>query len=189
MPKVLARLEQQHPQVQLGLRTGLQAQMETWLLERQIDLAIVSLENKPAARLRTERLIKLPPVLLVPKSSPYQSANDLWKQKKIAEPLISLPASEALSRLFQKGLKQHKLDWAPVIEASSYEMITWFVAHGYGLGVNVNLPEIVTHPKVRVLPLPGFKPVEIVAMWAGQPTAFLKTVLEEIQRYAAQAQP
>ena len=98
--------------------------------------------------------------------------------------MVSLPGSEALSRLFQKGLKRLKVDWQPAIETSSYELITWFVAHGYGLGVNVNLPEIVNHPKVRSIPLPGFDPVEVVVMWSGQPAAFLQSVLDEIRNYA-----
>jgi hypothetical protein len=41
---------------------------------------------------------------------------------------------------------------------------------------------------VRALPLPGFEPVEVVVMWSGQPTAFLQSVLEEIQAYARQIQ-
>jgi DNA-binding transcriptional LysR family regulator len=188
LPPVWQRLQKQHPQLQLALRTGLQPQMEAWLKERQIDLAVVSLENRPASRLHAAPLLRLPLVLLVNKESKIKSAEQVWAQDRIAEPLISLPATEALSRLFQKGLRKLKVDWSPALETSSYESITWFVANRYGMGINVNLPEIVAHPQVRALPLPGFEPVEVVVMWSGQPTAFLQSVLEEIQAYARQIQ-
>ncbi len=184
LPTVLQRLKKNHPEIRLGLRTGFQPQIETWLQERQIDLAVVSLESRPASRLHSTRLLRLPLVLLVPKNSKIKTAAELFAQDKIEEPLISLPGSEALSRLLQKGLKRQKVDWQPAIETSSYELITWFVANGYGLGVNVNLPEIVNHPKVRSIPMPDFDPVEVVVMWSGQPTPFLQFVLEEIQTYA-----
>jgi len=184
LPAVLERLKKNHPEIRLGLRTGFQPQFETWLQERQIDLAVVSLESRPASRLHSALLLRLPLVLLVPKNSKFKSATEIFAQDKIEEPLVSLPGSEALSRLFQKGLKRLKVDWQPAIETSSYELITWFVAHGYGLGVNVNLPEIVNHPKVRSIPLPGFDPVEVVVMWSGQPAAFLQSVLDEIRNYA-----
>ncbi|HTB64521.1 MAG TPA: substrate-binding domain-containing protein [Opitutales bacterium] len=189
LPPVWQRLQKQHPQAQLALRTGLQPQMETWLKERQIDLAVVSLENRPASRLHTAPLLRLPLVLLVNKESKIKSAEQVWAQDRITEPLISLPVTEALSRLFQKGLRRRKVDWPPAVETSSYELITWFVANGYGMGVNVNLKAIVSHPKVRVIPLPEFDPVEVVVMWSGQPSAFLQTVLAEIQAYARQIQP
>ncbi len=187
LPQVLRSLRQRHPQLRLGLRSGLQAQMESWLQEGQIDLAVTALESRPGSRLHLVHLLQLPLVLLVHKKSKIKSAVELWRQDRIEEPLISLPATEVLSQLFQTGLKRHKTDWLPTIEAGSLELITWYVANGYGIGVNVHLPELVTHPKVRVLPLEGFAPYEVVVMCRGKPTPFLQLVLEEIQRYVREA--
>ena len=59
--------------------------------QREIDLAIIPLENKPPARLRYQRLLHLPLVLLVHRKSKWKSAAALWAQGTIEEPLICLP--------------------------------------------------------------------------------------------------
>jgi hypothetical protein len=40
-----------------------------------------------------------------------------------------------------------------------------------------------------VLPLDGFEPVEVVALWSGEPTPRVRALLEEAQRYVAQQWP
>ena len=75
------------------------------------------------------------------------------------------------------------------IEASSMELITQYVANGDGIGVNIAMPDVVRHPYVRVLPLDDFEPVELVALWHGEPTPLMRAVLEEIQRYVRESWP
>jgi DNA-binding transcriptional LysR family regulator len=69
------------------------------------------------------------------------------------------------------------------------ELITQYVANGDGIGVNIALPAVVRHPDVRLLPLDGFGPVELVALWHGEETPVLRTVLDEIRRYVREAWP
>jgi len=42
---------------------------------------------------------------------------------------------------------------------------------------------------VRILPLEDFDPVEVAALWHGQPTCLIRAVLEEGQRYVRQLWP
>ncbi len=67
--------------------------------------------------------------------------------------------------------------------------ILQYVANGYGLGVTVNAPEVVRHAGVRMRPLDGFEPVEIVAMWWGEPTPIIQTMLDESKRIIARQWP
>ena len=189
LPAVVARLRQQEPKLRLGLRSGFQAEMEQWLLDREIDLAVTSLDAKPPARLRCLRLLRLPLVLLVPKKSRIRSAAELWARGQIEEPLICLPQTETMTRLFRLGLQQRKVDWPQTIEASSMDLVTRYVANGYGIGLSVDAAGVVKHPRVRVLPLGDFEPVEIVALWPGEPTPLIRAVLAESQRYVAQHWP
>jgi len=69
------------------------------------------------------------------------------------------------------------------------DLIMEYVANGYGLGVTVNAPEVVRHAGVRMLPLDGFAPVEIVAMWWGEPTPLIQTMLDEAKRIIARQWP
>ena len=189
LPAILERVRQNHPELRLLLRSGYQQQMEAWLQDREIDLAVTVLESRPPARLQCLRLVRLPLVLLVPRDSKLKSAKELWAQDKIEDPLISLPPTETISRRFQKGLQRLRVEWPIHIEASSMELITRYVANGYGLGVNVQLPEVVRHPQVRTLALEGFEPVEVVILWHGKPSPIIQAVLEEAKRRVQQFWP
>ena len=189
LPAVMELLGRKHPGVRLSLQSGFTPQLEAWLQDRQIDLAITPLDGRPPARLHCLRLMRVPLVLLVHKKSRYRSAEELLGQSRIQDALITLPAIENISRLFKKGLQRRRIDWTPAIEASSLDIVTQYVANGYGVGVNVNLPGVSRHPQVRILPLEGFEPIEMAALWHGQPTPLIRAVLEEGQRYIRQAWP
>jgi DNA-binding transcriptional LysR family regulator len=189
LPAVMQLLHQKHPQVRLSLQSGFTPQLEAWLQDRQIDLAVTPLEKRPPARLHCLRLMRVPLVLLVHRKSKYKSSAELWAQGRIEEPLITLPAVEIISRLFKKGLQRLRIEWPPAIEASSLELITQYVANGYGIGISVNLPGVSRHPRVRILPLEGFDPLEVAALWHGQPSPLLRALLEEGQKYVQQLWP
>lgn len=189
LPTVVEQLRRHEPRLRLGLRSGFQAEVEKWLLDREIDLAVVPLENKPPARLRCLRLLRLPLVLLVHRKSKLKSATTLWAQGAIEEPLICLPATEPLTRNFKQGLARLMVDWPHSIEASSMGLVTRYVANGYGVGVSLGATEVVKHPDVRVLPLDGFTPIEMAALWIGEPSPLVRVVLEESQRYVAKHWP
>ena len=50
LPAVLKDLRRQQPRLQLELRSGFQPELESWLQERQIDLAVAALESRPSAQ-------------------------------------------------------------------------------------------------------------------------------------------
>jgi DNA-binding transcriptional LysR family regulator len=189
LPVVVGRLRKNEPRLKLGLRSGFQADMEKWLLEREVDIAITPLDNKPPGRIRCLRLMRLPLVLLVHKKSKIKSAAELWGRGEIEEPLICLPQTEAMSRIFRKGLQQRQVEWPQSIEASSMDLVTRYVANGYGIGLSINAAEVVRHPSVRVLPLDDFDSLEIAALWSGELTPLVRALLEEAQRYVAQQWP
>lgn len=189
LPTVIMRTRERHPGIHLSFRSGFQSQMETWLQDREIDIAITPLVSRPSPRIRCLQLVRLPLVLVVPRKSKVKSAAELWALDKIAETLICLPSTESVSRLFQKNLKQLRVEWPVAIEASSLETVTQFVANGYGIGVNVDVGQFAAHPTVRALPLENFDPIVMVALWHGEPTPVIRSVLEEMQRYASERLP
>ena len=189
LPTVAEQLRKKEPQLRLALRSGFQADMEKWLLDGEIDVAIVPLENKPPPRVHCLRLLRLPLVLLVHKKSKFKSAAALWAQRTMDEPLISLPTTEPLSKNFRRGLQRLKVDWPVSIEASSMGLVTRYVANGYGIGVNLGDTEVIRHPDVRVLPLEGFDPIEMAALWTRETSPVLRIFLEEAQPFVARHWP
>ncbi len=186
---VVDRLRAHHPQMRLALRSGSTQELEAWLRDHEIDLAITPLEGRPPARLSCARMLRMPLVLVVPRDTKLKSAAELWQQREIAEPLITVPPTEAICRIFRKGLQRRRVTWPTAIEASSLELVVRYVERGYGLGVTVAVPEILKHGGVRVLPLEGFDSVEVAIMWQGEATPLIQLVLEESRRYARELWP
>jgi hypothetical protein len=81
------------------------------------------------------------------------------------------------------------VEWPITIEASSLHSVTEYVINEHGAGVTVFLPELVKHPKVRVLPLEGWEMMEVAAVWRGEGSSLLRAVLDECQRYAREMWP
>ncbi len=186
LPDFARNVRKKYPDLKIALREGYHAQLESWLVNQEIDLAVTVAGTKSARGIHSIVLAELPLILLVEKSSPYTSAEQLWKQDRIADPLICLPAAEPVCKYFQHGLHARGVDWFPSFEASSLALITTYVGSGFGIGLAVALPRTKLPANVRVLPLPGFAPVVIGALWIGKPTPVSKIFLEEIQAHAKQ---
>jgi DNA-binding transcriptional LysR family regulator len=179
LPAIILRMKESQPGLRFALRSGHQTEIEKWLEDREIDLAITPLDRTPASNLKHLPIVSLDLVLLVPRASGIKSAEQLWRQTPVAEPLIRLPVGEGITRAFDRGLKRLNVDWPVAIEASSTELVSQYVANGYGIGVTVNLPNLVKRRGVRVVPLPGFEPVQIAALWR-EPTTPLSDALRTV---------
>ena len=189
IPAVMRRTKKMFPRLRFSLRTGFQVQLEESLRNGELDLAATLVEARAPARLRRLRLAHVPLVLLAHRSSGVKSAAELWARKKISEPLVGLPAATILTRNFAQGIKKHGAHWPQTIEAGSIDLITRYVANGDGFGINLGIDAVVQHRDVRVLPLEGFAPVTMGLLWRGEPSPLVRTVIEEVQRYARETWP
>jgi DNA-binding transcriptional LysR family regulator len=184
LPELLQAMRRKFPGLRVSLREGYPADFETLLEREELDLAITLIGKKSPANLRSLALIELPPVLLVNPGSGIAAAEELWKRDRIETPLISLPAAETVARIFQEQLRQRGVDWFPSIEVSSLELIETYVANGLGAGVALALPGKKFPARVRALPLNGFPPVILGALWSGRKTPLLETFLNELKLLA-----
>lgn len=184
MPQLLTGVRKKFPTLKLLLREGYPAQLETLLVNDEVDLVLTMIERKPAAGFQSLVLLELPLVLLVPGSSRYRSASELWAQDKIAEPLICLPPHEAMTRHFQARLAEMGVEWFPAIEASSADLIEGYVAGGLGIGLSVTVPGKPPQKSVRALPLEGFATVLVGALWRGKSTPLLDAFLDMARQRA-----
>lgn len=184
LPDMLQQLRGKFPKLKVSLREGYHPQVVTWLAQQEIDLSIGLLGGKPPAGVNVIPLFKLPLVLLVPKSSKLESAEELWQRDRIEESLITVPSNEPIRRAFQEGLTRRNVDWLGGIEVSSVEMAQTYVANGYGFGVTVHVPRLKLNPKVRPVPLEGFDELTFGVLWQGRRTGVLNTMFEILERTA-----
>jgi len=181
LPDVFQSIRKRFPNLKISLREGYPAEFESLLLKEELDLAVTAIEKKPPPGLHSEALVELPLVLLVEKASRVTAASQLWAQDKIEDPLICLPAVEAICKNFQQGLARLGVDWFPGMEVSSIDLIETYVAGGFGIGVSVQVPKAPPRPHVRVVPLPDFAPVILGVMWRGKTSALIQAFLDEFQ--------
>jgi DNA-binding transcriptional LysR family regulator len=186
LPELFRDVRKKFPGLKLSLREGFPIQFEEWLQRDDIDLAVTLIEKKTAPGIHSLALLELPLVLLVEKNSGIGSVEELWQRDKIDEPLICLPQGETVCRNFQQQLNALGVDWFPGIEVSSLELIETYVANGLGAGVALALPGKKFPPHVRALPLNGFSPVIVGALWRGRKTPLLETFLNEVKLRAQQ---
>lgn len=189
LPSIIQRMKERHPTLRFALRSGHQADVEKWLEDREIDLAVTPIHTRPAASLEVLPIVKLKLVLLVAKASPAKSADYFWAQSPVADPLIRLPITEGITRSFDRGLKKLGVDWPVAIEASSTELVSQYVANGYGVGVTVDLPHLVNRKGIRAIPLPTFEPVEVAALWRPPANALHDSLRDVIATRAKELWP
>jgi DNA-binding transcriptional LysR family regulator len=181
LPEVFQNVRKRYPNLKISLREGYPQDFERLLQNGELDLAVTAIEKQPGAGLHSAALIELPLVLLVEKGSRVTAADQLWQRDKIEEPLICLPAAEALAKNFQQGLARLSVDWFPSLEVSSVDLIETYVASGFGIGVSVQVPKAKPAPNVRVVPLPDFAPVILGVLWRGKVSALLQAFLDELR--------
>ncbi len=184
LPDLVQGVKRRFPGLKILLREGYPAQLESLLLKDEVDLVVTLIEKKPVPGLNSLVLLELPLVLLVEKSSKFTAAEQLWKRDKIDDTLICLPAGEAITKNFFQKLSDLAVDWFPGIEASSVDLVETYVARGLGIGVAVAVPNKLPQANVRALPLPGFPPAVIGALWRGKTTPLLQAFLAEAQAHA-----
>ena len=185
LPAVLKQLKTKFPKLRFSLRTtGYLSQVEEWLREGQADVAFLPVYERVPVGLRVARIASFPLVLQVPKASKLKNAAELFAQKQITEPLICLePRSNVVQRFFQE-LKAQGATWPHVVEATSLDLVTRYVANGDGIGLNVLVDRKARQPGVRVVPLPGFSPLTMGALWRGQASETVQAVIEGVRTYA-----
>jgi DNA-binding transcriptional LysR family regulator len=184
LPKLFLAVRRRFPTVKIFLREGYQLELEAMLQREELDLAVTIIEKKSAPGIHSLALIELPLVLLVPNNSPLKSAQELWAKDRIDEPLVCLPEHESVCKNFQQGLSRAGIDWFPSLEVSSIDLVETYVANGFGVGLSVYVPQGRNLPEIRALPLVGFSPVVVGALWRGKPSNLLQAFLDEMQARA-----
>jgi DNA-binding transcriptional LysR family regulator len=181
LPPVLQAARRKFPALKFTLRSDFLPPLEEMLRRQELDLVVTLTDKKPPAGIHSVILLKLPPILVVPKDSALTRADELWARDKIEEPLICLPPTEILCKSFQQDLSRLGVAWFPRLEINSIDGIEAYVAGGFGLGLTVAIPNARMSPKVRPLELPGFAPVLLAALWRGKPSPPLRALLDEMQ--------
>lgn len=187
-PAILAAHRKKYPALKLTLRETNQHEAETLLQEGEIDLAITELEGKPPPGIKCCVILKLKLALLAAADSKWRNAEQFLRRNTTDEVLISLPADEALTRLFQEGFAARGLRCAVGIEVSTLDSMKTYVANGFGVGLSIALPGDEKEATLRALPLAKFPQLVLGALWSAKLPAIAQSFLDEVKHQAERFQ-
>lgn len=191
LPDCLEKLKLEEPALKLSLREVAPSDVHGLLTSQQVDVAIGVMGGKMSEGLRAEPLMSIPTVLWVPAKSQAKSWEEYLERDPYAkrgrfgnEPLIGLPTNELLQQLFQKEFDRREINWPVSVEVNSTDVIRDFVARGFGVGVGIFIPGVDGMRGVKALPLDGFPPLVIGAMYQGRPKGVVLDFLRLAKEHA-----
>jgi DNA-binding transcriptional LysR family regulator len=182
LPDVLAAVREARPELELNLVDADQRGAFDLLEREEVDLAVCELEGRPPAGIRTEVLISMPLVLLLPAG--YKVARSGIHGMAVDLPLIRPAADTALCRLFSKALAKARLDWPARIEVNSLELVHAYVARGFGSGLSVKAPGLAAPQGTVAWEIPDCPQLVIAAAWRGKLTPLAELVLSGLRQRA-----
>lgn len=186
LPELLARMRRRVKGFHFTLTHGRQQEIEALLAAQEIDIGLSTLMDKTAANIEARELLRLPMVLLVPKTSGVTKAAQIFDQDRIDLPLVALDAKDVLSRAFQAALRQRGVDWIPSLEVGSLDLVLRYVAEGFGAGLALRHPRVELPAGVKALALDDFPPLSFGALWTGRLSPLGETFLSEATAVAGE---
>lgn len=190
LPIVLERMRREFPELRLSLREVKSTEIEAALQKQEADVAISQLHRNSAPGVKVIKLLELPLVLFAPAEVAVDRFSELTRSTvggEISLPLISLPATENIARLFQAGLAKRGLRWEAALEVSDVSLIPRYVEEGFGWGVSVAIPGVLPPDGVRAMPLPApdFQPLALGLLHTGDLKPLAQRFVEIVRAYAA----
>ncbi|HEY3662547.1 MAG TPA: LysR family transcriptional regulator [Chthoniobacterales bacterium] len=184
-PSILAAHRLKYPSLHLTLRETNQAEAECLLQQDEIDLAITELEGRSPAGVKSSVILELPLAFMVEQDAKWKDAEQLLRVDRLREPLIALPASEVITRLFQDGFGRRGMSFTTGVEVSSLESMKAYVASGFGIGLGLASPGASEDTRIRVLPIARFPVLRLGALWVGKLSPIAQFFLDAVKERAA----
>lgn len=190
---VIASIRKQFPRINIILRALNQPELIAGIEQDELDVVISLLPDNLSPVVQFEMLMELPMTLLAPKNTKLRSADELWKEGRVEEPLIALGPNELICQCFQQTLTKLGVSWLPTIEMDSLELIESYVEAGYGLGLSVCRPESKgVSSKLRIIELDGFPRLRFGLLHRSNSNSnenVKRAFLEEVRKQAARRCP
>jgi DNA-binding transcriptional LysR family regulator len=79
---------------------------------------------------------------------------------------------------------RREIEWFTSLEVSSLGLIEAYVSNGFGIGLTLHIPKMPVAPELRLVPLAGFPPIDVGALWLGKRTRLMDDFVEECHQRA-----
>lgn len=186
IPPALGRLRKVHPQLQVGIRSGLSGELAQAVRAREIDIAVVTAPKILIDGLISQPICDEPLDVIMPNSIKAETDTEA-----LAHPFIWFNRKAWAGQLIEEQLAQRRISVRPVMEIDSIEAIEALVAHG--LGVSITPRRMLSahdHPELRRLPFgrpPLFRTLSMISLDRSAKRRFADSLLAEMKQITDQA--
>ena len=185
LPALLGAVQTRVPGFHFTLESGRIEEIEANLRSGKIDLGLATSAGPKNNDIRHHELLRMSLVLLVRDTGGPATAEEILGLDRIDLPLVTLPRGEPMVIAFQQELQRRKIEWFPMLELASLDLVTRFVAEGYGAGLVLDMPRAIRPSGVRALPLLGFPDIGFHALTTGNRSPMVELFIAEAERVIA----
>jgi DNA-binding transcriptional LysR family regulator len=185
LPELIGAVRGRVPGFHFSLGSGRIEDIERDLRAGKIDLGLATSIGPKNDDIRHEELLQMPLVLLVRENDGPASAAEILGLDRIDLPLITLPRGEPSVIAFQQELQRRKIEWFPMLELASLDLVERFVLEGHGAGLALDLPGATRPPGLRALTLPDFPVISFYALTLGNRRPMVDLFIEEAKKVIA----
>lgn len=182
LPTLLTGVRRRLPDFHFSLQSGRVDDIKLQLRSGKVDLGLATSYGPMDDDIDYHELLRMPIVLLVPENGGPKSADEILNLDRIDLPLITLPQGEPAALAFQQELQKRKIEWFPLLELASLDLVARFVTEGYGAGLALDIPGSARPPGLRVLPLPGFPEIRFYALTLGKRSEMIEIFVREAEK-------
>lgn len=185
LPALIGAVRKRVPEFHFSLESGRIEEIEARLRAGKIDLGLATSVGLKDNGISHHELLRMPLVLLVPENGGPATAAEILDLDRIDLPLVTLPRGEPAVCTFQQELQRRKIEWFPMLELASVDLVARFVAEGYGAGLVLDIPGAIRPLGLRALPLPGFPEVCFYALTLGERQPMVDLFIAETEKVIA----
>lgn len=133
LPEAFALYRSRHPDVTFHLRTGSSSEINALLIQREIDIGIVTTVDADREDLVAEPLYRDDLLLVAPPNHPLAHHPALTVSELARYPMIVMQAGSSLRSLVEGLLESRSAKLVPALEVDSLEAMSRLVQFGFGI--------------------------------------------------------
>lgn len=131
LPYILGQVQQNHPDLQINVKSGLSGDLTTQVLNQELDLAFVTSPSRPISELIIEEIAEEPLFAIGDQSAEGKSELQLLQSR----PFISFSRKTWLGQQILARLQSRGIYVNEIMEINSLDAIERMVIEGFGVSI------------------------------------------------------
>ncbi len=135
LPKLLEEYRKQYPEVNFYIKIGSANELESWLKENQIDVAVLLDKQWNVPELTVQLCQEEPLCLFVSPDHPLAGADNVLPHDVSSHPMLLISNSSCWKNIFQEVMEEANEPFRIMLETSSISDLKQFAVRGFGIAV------------------------------------------------------